>query len=94
MKLTSVSKNGRMWTFTPNVASLSPSTWSGDKKVYLLAYFDNMTKDDIEKAKKATLLFFKFKMPRSSASCLVDRFDRYPLQPDEEDDDEDEKDEQ
>ena len=76
-------QNGRVWTFTPNVASLDPSGWTKDTKVNLIAYFENMTADDIEKAKKASLLFFKYKMPRASASCLVDRFDRYPLQPEE-----------
>lgn len=79
MDLTDVSTNGRIWTFTPNHDSLDTSKWSGNKKIYLIAYFDNMDSADIEKAKKAALLFFRYPMPDDSASCLVDRFDDYPL---------------
>ena len=80
MDLTDVSKHGRIWTFTPNHDSLDVNEWSGNKKVYLIAYFENMTASDIKKAKKASLLFFRYKMPNDSASCLVDRFDDYPLE--------------
>ena len=78
MKLTSISKSGQIWTFSPNDISLYPIP-PGGKKIYMIVYIDNMTKGDIDKAKKASILFFKYKMPQSSASCLVDRFDRYPL---------------
>ena len=66
-------------TFTPNHSSLRPVA---NEKLYLLAYFENLTPDDIEKAKNAALLYFRYKMPRNSASCLVDRFDKWPLNPD------------
>ena len=79
MNLSGVSQNKRIFTFTPNSASLDTSNWSGNKKVWLLAYFEGLTSDAIQKAKKAALLFFRFKMPNDSASCLVDRFDHYPL---------------
>ena len=49
MKLTDVSKNGRIWTFTPNDDSLDVSNWKGNKKIYLIAYFDNMNSADIAK---------------------------------------------
>ena len=76
MMLSAVSQDKRMWTFTPNAASLNGLD---NDKVWLLAYFDNLTPAAIQKAKKAALLFFRFKMPNDSASCLVDRFDQYPL---------------
>ena len=76
MMLSGVSQDKRIWTFTPNAASLNGLD---NNKVWLLAYFENLTPDAIEKAKKAALLFFRFKMPSNSASCLVDRFDQYPL---------------
>ena len=81
MDLTSVSANKRIWTFTPNHSSLDTTKWSKNKKVFLLAYFDNLSPEAIQKAKKAALLFFRFKMPNDSANCLVDRFDQYPLKP-------------
>ena len=81
MELTSVSADRRIWTFTPNHSSLDTSEWAKNKKVFLLAYFDNLSPEAIQKAKKAALLFFRFKMPNDSANCLVDRFDQYPLKP-------------
>jgi len=80
MKLTDVSKNGRIWTFTPNHDSLDVKKLTGNKKVFLIAYFENIFMSDIQKAKKAALLFSRYKMPNDSASCLVDRFDDYPLE--------------
>ena len=79
MDLTDVSANGRIWTFTPNHSSLDVSNWEGNKKLNLIAYFDKMNADDIQKAKKAALLFMRYKMPDDSASCLVDRFSSNPL---------------
>ena len=78
MKLTSISKSGRLWTFSPNDVSLYPIPADG-KKIYMIVYIDHISKRDIERAKKASILFFKYKMPHDSASCLVDRFERYPL---------------
>ena len=79
MDLTDVSKEGRIWTFTPNHDSLDVSNWDKNTKIFLITYFDNMNSADISKAKKAALLFFRYPMPDDSASCLVDRFDDYPL---------------
>lgn len=79
LDLTGVSANNRIWTFTPNYDGLDVSNWGKNPKINLLAYFENLRPDCIEKAKKATLLFFRYEMPNDSASCLVDRFDEYPL---------------
>ena len=75
MDLTGVSKNKRVWTFTPNSSSLDISDWTKNQKIFLLAYFDNLSAEAVQKAKNAALLFFRYKMPNYSASCLVDRFD-------------------
>ena len=79
LTLQTVSRNNRIWTFTPNYDGLDVSNWSKNQKINLLAYFENLAPECIEKAKKAALLFFRYKMPQDSASCLVDRFDDYPL---------------
>ena len=79
MDLTDVSANGRIWTFTPNHSSLDVSSWDANKKLNLIAYFDKMNADHIQQAKKAALLFMRYKMPDDSASCLVDRFSSNPL---------------
>ena len=49
MDLTDVSTNGRIWTFTPNHDSLDTSNWDSNKKIFLIAYFDNMNSSDIAK---------------------------------------------
>ena len=79
LDLTGVSANGRVWTFTPNHSSLDVTDWSGNKKINLIAYFERMKAEDIEKAKQAAILFMRYKMPNDSASCLVDRFAQFPL---------------
>ena len=38
MKLTDVSKNGRIWTFTPNHDSLDVKKLTGNKKVLILIF--------------------------------------------------------
>ena len=43
MNLSGVSKNKRIFTFTPNSPSLDTSEWSENKKVWLLAYFEGLT---------------------------------------------------
>ena len=75
----SVSANNRVWTFSPNWDGLDVKNWNKNPKINLLAYFENLNPECIEKAKKASLLFFRYPMPDKSASCLVDRFDHYPL---------------
>ena len=79
MNLTSISNDKRLWTFTPNYDQLKTLKWEKDKKVWLLAYFDNLSNEDIEKVKQAAILFFRYKMPQDSAACLVDRFTEFPL---------------
>ena len=79
LKLTSVSTDNRIWSFTPNTEKLRPENWENDKKLYFLLYFDNLTQLQISRAKKSTLLFFKHKMPDTGGSCLVDRFTENPL---------------
>ena len=79
LDLTGVSKNNRIWTFSPNWDGLDVSNWNKNPKINLLAYFENLDPACIEKAKKASLLFFRYPMPDKSASCLVDRFEHYPL---------------
>merc|ERR1712062_937453 len=78
MDLTAVSRNNRIYTFTPNTELLNIETLE-TSKIWLVAYFDNLTKEDIEKAKNAALLYFKYPMPNGDASCLVDRFEDHPL---------------
>ena len=80
LKLTAVSKERRLWTFAPNHHTLDTADWTGDKKLDFLVYFDNLTPDEIRRAKNATLIFFRYQMPNDDASCLVDRFDAFPLQ--------------
>lgn len=79
LDLTGVSENNRVWTFSPNWDGLDVKNWNKNPKINLLAYFENLNPECIEKAKKASLLFFRYPMPDKSASCLVDRFDHYPL---------------
>ena len=78
MDLTGVSRDNRLWTFTPNTEKLAVENLE-KSKIYLMAYFDNLTPDDIEKAKNAALLYFRYPMPDNDASCLLDRFDDNPL---------------
>ena len=78
MDLTGVSRDNRLWTFTPNTEKLDIENLQ-KSKIYLMAYFDNLTPEDIEKAKGAALLYFKYPMPDNDASCLLDRFEDHPL---------------
>ena len=78
MDLTGVSRDNRLWTFTPNTEKLDVENLE-KSKVYLMAYFDNLTPEDIETAKGAALLYFRYPMPDNDASCLLDRFEDYPL---------------
>ena len=92
MDLTGVSDYGRIWTFVPNTDLLHAENLDTSKGecmlnlrisvnllilVWLMAYFQNLTPEDIENAKNAALLYFK--QPNYDASCLVDRFEWYPL---------------
>ena len=79
MDLTAVSRNNRIFTFTPNTNALAIENLEASK-VWLVAYFENLTPEDIAKAKNAALLYFKYPMPENDASCLVDRFEDFPLQ--------------
>ena len=79
LELSNISKNGRIWTFTPNDERLETSGWLKNKKLWFVAYFDNMKPEDIKIARQAAILYFRFKMPDNSASCLIDRFDLFPL---------------
>ena len=64
MDLTGISKNKRIFTFTPNQENLKTTNWEKDKKIWLIAYFDNLTLTDIEQVKQAAILFFRYTMPR------------------------------
>ena len=46
---------------------------------YFVVYLQNLTKKDIQRAKNASILYFKYPMPDDQATCLVDRFIDYPL---------------
>lgn len=76
MENTGVSDYGRIWTFVPNTELLNAENLESSK-VWLMAYFQNLTPEDIQNAKNAALLYFK--EPNYDASCLVDRFEWYPL---------------
>jgi len=76
MDNTAVSEYGRIWTFVPNTELLEAENLESNK-VWLMAYFQNLTPEDIQNAKNAALLYFK--QTNWDASCLVDRFEWYPL---------------
>ena len=79
LKLTGISKQRRLWTFSPNHPSLDTSNWTEDKKLNFIVYFENLSKEEIKKAKSASLLYFRYQMPNDDASCLVDQFSENPL---------------
>ena len=72
MDVSGISQTGRIWTFSPNSESLRPENLQDGQKVLLMAIWDGISKEEIEIAKNATVLYFD--SPVKDASCLVDRF--------------------
>ena len=72
MDVSGISRTGRIWTFSPNSESLRPENLQDGQKVLLMAIWDGISRDEIEIAKNATVLYFD--SPVEDASCLVDRF--------------------
>ena len=71
MDVSGISQTGRIWTFSPNSESLRPEKLENGQKVLLMAIWDGITREEIEIAKNATVLYFD--SPVKDASCLVDR---------------------
>ena len=72
MDVSAISQTGRIWTFSPNTELIHPRNLENGQEVLLMAIWDGITKDEIEIAKNATVLYFD--SPVLDASCLVDRF--------------------
>lgn len=72
MDVSGISKTGRIWTFSPNTKLLSPENLKNEQEILLMAIWDGISKEEIEQAKNATILYFD--SPVKDASCLVDRF--------------------
>ena len=72
MDVSAISKTGRIWTFNPNTELLHPKNLESGQEVLLMAVWDGISKEEIEIAKNATILYFD--TPVEDASCLVDRF--------------------
>ena len=71
MDISGISRTGRIWTFTPNTETLHPENLQNEQKVLLMAIWDGLSREEIDIAKNATVLYFD--SPVKDASCLVDR---------------------